>query len=105
MLTSFRRIRCSHTDVWIAVCSKLKIAFCFLGFVKPSATLLLELTNPMLEISCARYARRSEWMSSIILFSHVREPLLIMSKRDFESVMRCMGTAMLRVCSSCERRA
>ncbi len=44
-------------------------------------------------------------MSKFIRFSLVRDPLLIISNKDLESVNRCMGTARCNACSICERIA
>ncbi len=44
-------------------------------------------------------------MSSIILFALFRDPLLVISNSDFESVGKCMVTERRSACSICEHIA
>ena len=51
------------------------------------------------------YACLVACMSSIIRFSLVLEPLLMISNNDFESFSRCMSTPRRSACSNWSQRA
>ena len=100
---NLRNIHCSQLISCSPVVNMPRSKFCILDLVRQSAMFSFELTNPMLEISRVRSVSRAACMSSIIRFSLVRVPLLIMSTNDFESVKRGIGIAHSSVCSICDR--
>lgn len=102
---SYQRIYCSHFAKCFPFCKQFKYAFYILSFVKPSSILSQLRTKAMFEISCTRQSCRAANISSIICFSLVRDPLLIMSNNDFESFCKCRSIAFLSACSNCDWRA
>ena len=58
-------------------------------FVSPSAALFELRTKPISDIVLLLKSSRAAAMSSIILFSDVRDPFYITSNRDLLSVKRC----------------
>ena len=87
------------------VCRKFSNPFCIFPLVGSSAIFSLERTNPILEISFFLYASRAACTSSMILFSLVRDPSLIISNRYFESVSNRTGTGLIVDCSNWDRIA
>jgi len=71
--------------------STRRIAAWFIDFSTSSVLLRLR-TNPMSDIILDLKRSLAAAISSIILFSEVREPLEITSKRHLLSVRSCTGT-------------
>lgn len=98
-------IHCSQLIVFLPLRRSSNSSFCIIPLDNPSAMFSFELTNPMLEMSFAFQDCLAACISNMILFSHLRELLMIISERDFELVSKWIGTARCIECSICERNA
>ncbi len=98
-------IRCSQLMTCFPVSNSTNKDSCMFIFVNPSARLSLERTKPIFEIYFIWYAPLAACTSNMMRFLLVREPLVIISNNDFESVRRCRGTARCTPCSTCDLSA